>query len=226
MILLPRPHPHLARTLEAFTAAGLTGLLPLALSHPAPQPISVPPGATAIIFTSIFGVHRALPRLPACCVGEQTSYEAEKAGFPITIIGTSNAEALARSIINGRLKPQHFLHPHGDKASFAWHEPLRKAGHIVTPLLAYRTQPVGELPASTATTLNKEAPTHTLLFSAGSAKHLAKLLNQANISPKGTAVCFSPAVAQVAKAHWPRTLTATSPTLKSMLTRLKKDLAS
>lgn len=226
MILLPRPQQHLTRTAEALQAAGIRDILPLALSNPQPVSIAIPNDVTALIFTSQLGIHPALPRLSSACVGESTAALAESRGFPVTLIGTSNAESLARSIARTYRGRQHFVHPHGDKAPLEWHEILREAGHVVTPLLAYTTQPAPHLPPSTAHVLEKSPPSHTLLFSAESAKHLAKLLKKANIQPTGTAICISKAVAEAARPHWPHVLTATSPSLKSLVTSLKKDLAA
>lgn len=224
MILLPRPQQHLARTQQALQASGICDILPLELAHPQPVSISVPGGVTAIIFTSQLGVHPALPKLPAACVGEATAALAESKGFSVNIIGTSNAESLSRSIIAAYRKPQHFLHPHGEKTPLEWHDLLREAGHRVTPLLAYTTQPVPKLSPSIVQVLEREETTHTVLMSVESGKHLAKLLKQANMKPQGTAICISKAVAESAKHEWPRVITAAEPSLKEIVTVLKKDL--
>lgn len=226
MILVPRPQQHLARTREALESAQISDFYTLALSTPEPLPIAIPHGITALIFTSPFAVHPALPRLPAACVGEITASIAESQGFEVFLIGTSNAQSLAESIVSNSRQHQFFLHPHGDHATTDWHHTLRKAGHSVVPVLSYRTQPTTSLPTTTIHTLMKKSPTHTLLFSAESARHLAKLFKQSNIPAKGTAICLSEAVAQAAKPHWPRILVSPASSLKGMITCLKKDIAA
>lgn len=226
MILLPRPEQHLAKTQKALESEGFSAILPLSLSCPQHLSIAVPHNATALIFTSQFGVHPALPRLPAACVGEATAHLAEHLKFPVTIIGTTNAESLARSIIAAHRTPQHFLHPHGEKAPLSWHKLLHDAGHTITPLLAYTTGFVASISVLHRQLLQKNPPTHTLLFSANSAEHLAKLLKQANIAPNGTAICLSEAVAKAAKPHWPRVLVATTPSQEALIACLKKDTSA
>ncbi|MBI1308587.1 MAG: hypothetical protein GC129_01835 [Proteobacteria bacterium] len=226
MILIARPHPHLERTLAAIAKAGLSAqAVTVPLSHPQPLAITVPSGAGGLIFTSAFGIHPALPKLPTCCVGEHTAQAAESMGFPVIIIGTSDAESLAQSLTKKRLKPQMFIHAHGDKAAFTWHKTLAQAGHRVVPLLTYKTQPAQHIPLLQANQLRQHPPTHTLLFSVESAKHLAKLLKEANIPPAGTAVAISGAVAKAAKGTWPKVVTASSASLAGVVSRLKKELA-
>jgi uroporphyrinogen-III synthase len=212
LILVPRPAPHLPGTLDAL--AGLP-TLPLALSHPQPLAISLPSHITAIILTSRIGVPTLspLPNLPTWCVGGCTAIAAKAAGFQVVYTGTNNAVTMATAILSKNLPPQHFLHPHGDHAGTTWYSLLRKAGHTITPVLAYHTGRIAALPSQILTA----HPTHTLLFSAGSAQHLANLYKNANIPLTSTALCLSPAVAQVAAAHWPQVRVASQPTLAAMV---------
>ncbi len=214
MILLPRPAPHLPRTLAAFQVAGFTNITPLALSHPQPVEATVPANATALIFTSIFAVRAGFPNLPAYCVGETTAAAAKAAGYTVAYTGTDNGRTMATAIAT--LPPQHFIHLHGDHAGMLWHAILRQAGHTVTPVMAYHTQRIQALTAAETS----KSHTLTLLFSAGSASHLAKLYKHANIPVVGTAIALSPAVAQAAAHHWPQVVTAPAPTLEGMLQAL------
>lgn len=216
MIILPRPAPHLPRTLAAVQAAGFSNVLPLALSHPQPVPATIPQGATALIFTSIFAVRTGFPSLPAYCVGETTAAAARAAGYTVVYTGTNNGHSMAQAIASHA--KQHFVHLHGDHAGMDWHLPLKQAGHTVTPVMAYHTKRVSTLPPQALATLAaSKSHTLTLLFSAGSASHLAKLYKHANIMPVGTAIALSPAVAKAAAAHWPQVITAPAPTLEGML---------
>lgn len=223
MILLPRPLPHLGRTHQALADAGFTDILPLALSLPHALPLTVSKGASALLITSALAVTENLPRLPAYCVGGQTAAAAQKAGLKVRFSGTANAVALANAIVDLHLLPQHFLHPHGEKSSLAFHRILKKQGHSVTAQPAYHTGPIAKLPAGAIKKLKASPPTHTLLFSPGSARHLANLMKTANIPFTGTAVCFSPAVATVAKQFWPRTRAASRPALPALIACLKKE---
>jgi len=225
MILIARPHPHLERTLEALAPLGLAAhTITVPLSRPQALPITVPAGVGGLIFTSAFGIHPALPRLATCCVGEHTAQAAQSMGFPVIIIGTSNAESLAQSIAKKRLKPQTFIHAHGDKAALDWHKILTAAGHRVVPLLTYKTQPAKNISMLQANQLRQRPPSHTLLFSVESAKHLAKLMKNANIAPTGTAIAISAAVAKAARGIWPKVVTASSASLPGVVARLKKEL--
>lgn len=223
MIILPRPAPHLPRTVAALHAAGFTGVLPLALSHPQPVPAAIPPAATALIFTSIFAVHNNLTgntSLPAYCVGDTTAAAVRAAGYTVVYTGTNNGATMARAL-TGHSR-HHFIHLHGDHAGMDWHHALRTAGHIVTPVLAYQTRRIQSLPPEVVPLLKSSNP-HTLipLFSSGSASHLAKLCKQANIPLVGTALALSPAVAKAAANHWPKVITAPAPTLEGMLQALQ-----
>lgn len=222
MILVPRPAPHLPRTLEALHAAGLSNLLPLPLSHPQGLPVTLPASTTALIFTSIFGIQPGLPSLPAYSVGDATAHAARSHGLLVTYPGTSNGATLAEDIVHLNLPPQHFAHLHGDHAAREWHTTLTKAGHRVTSILAYHTHRITTLPPEITTALlNPHSSLLIPLFSAGTANHLANLLKQVNIQPNGTAIALSPAVAHAAAAHWPHVVTAPAPTLSAMVATIR-----
>lgn len=219
MILVPRPAPHLPRTLEALQQAGHTNLFTLALSHPESLPVTLPAGTTALIFTSPLAPHKNFPGLPAYCVGDATAHAARSQGLHVIYPGTHNGAALADDIIHFNLPPQHFAHLHGDHAHIQWHAALRQAGHTVTPVLAYQTRRIETLPVEALPRL--AGVTHTMLFSAGSASHLANLYKQVNIQPNGTAVALSTAVADAARAYWPEVVIAASPTLSAMVATIR-----
>lgn len=217
MILVPRPAPHLPRTLMVLEAAGLTNLLPLALSRPQSVPARIPATAAALLITSPLGLQKGLPSLPAYCVGPASAAAARQAGLRIAYTGSNNGTTMAQDLVGQNLPPTHFAHLHGDHAGMAWHALLKLAGHDVTPVPAYKTRRITKLPASF-----KASPAYTLLFSAGSATHLANLLKQVNIKPTGTAVCLSPAVASAAALHWPRVVTSDAPTLEALAATLRR----
>lgn len=220
VILVPRPAPHLPRTLAALQQAGFTNLLELPTSHPQPQTITLPPTTSLIILTSALAIPSLKTKsIPVCCVGTHTAQVAQAAGFTVLLTGSGNADDLAAAILQRFPKPQHIAHLCGDKASHHWHTHLLKHGHTIAPHLAYQTRPITTLPPS----ILKARPTHTLLFSAGSANHLANLLKQANMVPTGTAIALSAAVERAAQSHWPRVRTAPRPTLASLIGKLQKD---
>ncbi|RZK99517.1 MAG: hypothetical protein EOP36_19055, partial [Rubrivivax sp.] len=144
MILLPRPAPHLPRTVATLQAAGFGGIVPLALSHPRPVSASVPSTATALIFTSLLAVRPGFPLLPAYCVGETTATAARSAGYTVVYTGTNNGHSMAQAIASGTR--HHFAHLHGDHAGLDWHHQLTASGHTVTPVMAYRTRRIAALP--------------------------------------------------------------------------------
>lgn len=221
MILVPRPTPHLPRTLAALRAAGHTSLLPLAITEPHTLPITLPPATQALLLTSPLGVHPGLPtHLPAYCVGSATAEAARTLGLQVVYTGTNNGVTMARDIFELKLPRIHFTHIHGDHAHMEWHTILQLAGHTVTPLLAYQTRRIQALPPGLLPQLPRI--THTLLFSSGSASHLANLVKQANIQLTGTAIALSPAVAQAARPHWPAVVKAAKPTLESMVKALMR----
>ncbi|MFZ2587325.1 MAG: uroporphyrinogen-III synthase, partial [Alphaproteobacteria bacterium] len=135
-------------------------------------------------------------------------------------IGTSDGAHLAAHLATQ--PTAHFTHLHGNLAEMEWHAPLTAAGHTITPLCAYTTTYAEALPPEVITHLPRI--THILLFSAGSTKHLLKLLQHGNmlpcLHPSATAVALSPKVAQAA-APFPRVVTASHPTLTSLIHTLR-----
>lgn len=219
LILVPRPAPHLPATQEYLQARGLA-IIPLALSEPHPTHAPYPAGATALLLTSQLAVQPGLPNLPAYCVGAQTAAAARNAGLNVAYAGQGNAHHLGQGVAAQNLPPQTFLHPHGSQAQLEWHSLLTAQGHRVLAVEAYRQHAIATLPHHVATTLQQTPPTHTFLFSAGSASHLANLLKQANMPPTTTAVAFSEAVAKVARQHWPQVRVTARPTLAAMVQAL------
>lgn len=222
MILVPRPAPHLPRTLSVLQQAGLKDLYPLALSHPESIPAVIPTTASALLITSPLGVQTGLPTLPAYCVGEATASAATMAGLKVVYTGSNNGASMAQDINQQTTKPTHFAHLHGDHAHMDWHTILTKEGHTVTPVPAYQTRRVPALPPEIVANLRKTNAPLTLLFSAGSALHLANLYKQVNITPTGTAIAFSPLVARAATHYWPKVVTAAVPTLEAMVTTIRQ----
>ncbi len=226
MILLARPRPHLPRTRQALQAMGYgpAQVLSFSLAEPQPLPLTLPPSATALLLTSPLAcaaLAQAACTLPVYAVGPTTAAAARAQGLQVVFTGNNNGVTLAHNITALNLPPQRILHLHGDKAGTDWHSILTTAGHTVTPLLAYRTHYITTLPEPIRQALH--TPHSSLfipLFSAGAARHLAKLLKQANIAPSGTALCLSSAVAAEAAHHWPQVRTAAVPTQAGLLALL------
>jgi len=229
MILVSRPRPHMQRTLQALQNAGVMPetILSFVLAEPESLPIRIPPETTALILTSplacpSLAAHPQALALPVYAVGPTTAEAARALGCNVVLIGTDNGHTMAHDICQHETLLQNFAHLHGDHAGMDWHSILTDAGHTVTAIPAYHTHHIETLPANAAQRITTEGfPELTLLFSAGSARHLANLLKQANITPSGTALCLSEAVATEAITHWPHTRIAPHPTLEGVLTLLQ-----
>ncbi|TKW60881.1 MAG: uroporphyrinogen-III synthase [Blastochloris viridis] len=228
MILISRPRPHMQRTLQTLQNAGITpeNIVSFVLAEPETLPISIPSETTALILTSplacpALAVHPQALTLPVYAVGPTTAEAARALGADVVLIGTDNGHTMAHDICQQETRLQTFAHLHGDHAGMDWHTILTDAGHTVTPLAAYHTHHVEALPTAVAQRIAAEGfPAFTLLFSAGSARHLANLLKHANITPSGTALCLSEAVATEASTHWPHTRIASQPTLEAVVALL------
>lgn len=228
MILLARPAPHLPRTLEALHSKGYTShdILSFSLAEPETLPVTLPPEASALLLTSPLACPALahLPQaaaLPVYAVGPTTAEAARALGLNVVFTGTDTGHTMAQDILAQSLPPHTFAHLHGDHAGMLWHSLFTAAGHTIIPLLAYRTHHVATLPESIREALL--VPRSSLLvplFSAGSARHLANLLKQANITCNGTALCLSEAVATEAASHWPSVRTAALPTQEGLLALL------
>jgi hypothetical protein len=138
-------------------------------------------------------------------------------GLTIAYTGTNNGLTMAQDIFALGLPPTRFAHLHGDHAHMEWHQLLNLAGHTVTPILTYQTRRITAIPPEILPMLHNHST--TLLFSAGTASHLANLMKHANIPLKGTAIALSPATARAA-AGWPKVLIAETPTLDAMIQTL------
>lgn len=228
MILLARPAPHLPRTRQALYHLGYTDhdILSFSLAEPETLPITLPPEATALLLTSPLACPALAPlphaaALPVYAVGPTTAEAARALGLNVVFTGTDNGFTMAQDILQQSPSPHTFAHLHGDHAGMLWHSVLTGTDHRVLPVAAYRTGHIESLPQKIATTLTSQPfPAFTLLFSAGSARHLANLLKQANIACNGTALCLSEAVATEAATHWPHVRTATLPTQEGLLALL------
>lgn len=232
MILLPRAAAHMPATALALEEMGLADMVTaFTISHSAPQPIELPQGPLTLCFTSLNAVEAALaanlPRHPCLCVGPATSKAAEAAGFHV-LHTAPDAAALAEHLT--RRPVQHLVHLHGHPANLGWHE-----GNNVTPLLAYITTYIDELPPTVAEAYAQGEVTHTLLLSSESAKHLHRLLQQATMAPWPNppspaspppnlppVVALSPKVAQTAQSlGFPVMATCPHPSLPKLLSTLK-----
>lgn len=221
MILVVRPETHLPDTLK---------LVANTVHHPAlGLPISTvqvfktpTPSRSVLIFTSAHSVAALTRAEGECiCVGEATATAAAARGFKVLHTGTSNANALAQDIITRFPTSTRFTHVHGDTADTTWHTTLRSHGYLLKSVCAYTTTYAEALPEDVLQAF--PGITHILLFSAGSTKHLLKLLEQANmlpcLHPCANAVVLSPQVAQAAKA-FPQVTVAPQPNLTSLLQTL------
>ncbi len=230
MILISRPRPHMQRSLQALQNAGIAAedILSFVLAEPESLPITIPPETTALILTSPLACpslanHAHALSLPVYAVGPTTAEAARALGCQVVLIGTDNGHTMAHDICQHDTLLQTFAHLHGDHAGMDWHSILTEAGHTITPLAAYHTHHVEKLPESAAQRITEQGfPAFTLLFSAGSARHLANLLKQANIMPSGTALCLSEAVATEASTYWPHVRIAPQPTLEGVISLLSQ----
>ncbi len=218
------------RSLQALHDAGISPetILSFTLAEPETLPVSIPPATTALILTSPLGCPSLegkpeITTLPVFAVGPTTADAARALGANVVLIGSDNGHTMAQDILQQETLLHTFAHLHGDHAGMEWHSLLTEAGHTVFPLPAYHTHHIETLPADVTQTLaEKGFPAFTLLFSAGSARHLANLLKQANIPLSGTALCLSEAVATEAIQHWPHVRIATRPSLEGVITLLEE----
>ncbi|MFZ2620150.1 MAG: uroporphyrinogen-III synthase [Alphaproteobacteria bacterium] len=222
--LIVRTAPTLAKTLAQYPQA-----MGLAIADIVHAPAVLPPTAQAVILTSQNAVPAASlalqgKKLPIYAVGRATAESAQALGMEVAEIGQNDAADLAACIVNAYLQPCVLAHFHGDTADLTWHGVLQKRGFSVTPVLAYRTQWLDNLPADTLAALHMGKLTTVGLWSARAAGHLQLLLKQARISPQSLhAVCCSAKVATVvcgfAGAH-----IAHSPTAAAMHTAMVQAL--
>lgn len=224
MILVVRSRPQLDRTLvEVRAARPLAEVVGLAVSSPEVVPLPGPPeGVTGVIFTSPNGVRepgeaRAAAQVPAWCVGDTTAAAARAAGWRVAGVGPGDAAGMAAWLGGQWLAPQHFWHLRAENAGTAWYAELAAAGHRVTGVPVYRSVFVPEMPEEVAHHLRQKNWRHSLLMSAGSARHLLMLLEEAKIEPLGTAHALSEAVAEIARPVFPRVVVAEMPTLPAVL---------
>lgn len=216
------------RSLQALQTAGIgpENILSFILAEPESLPVTLPPETTALILTSPLACptladHPEALTLPVYAVGPTTAEAARALGANVVLTGTDNGHTMAHDILQHETLLQHFAHLHGDHAGMEWHGVLTEAGHTVMPLAAYHTHHIATLPEHATRRMAAEGfPALTLLFSAGSARHLAKLLKQANIIPSGTALCLSEAVATEASIYWPHVRIAPQPTLEGVVSLL------
>lgn len=222
MILLCRPAPHLPRTVQALHAAGLDGVIPLAISSIQTLPPRLAGGATVVLTSP----HAAGPWLEGhrvIAVGPTTAAAAEDAGATVLHSGAGGAADLLPYLHT--LAPQHLVHLHGNTSDCTWHTHAGAMGHRLDAVCTYHTTYAAGLPAAVMDALQHHTIRYVLLFSAGGTNHLQKLLQQATITPSQTAVAFSPQVAAAASA-FPRVLTAAQPTLHAMITTLQQSRAT
>jgi uroporphyrinogen-III synthase len=227
MILLPRAAAHLPATQAALEETGLADTVTtFTLSHSAPQPMELPPGPLTLAFTSLNAVEAAvaanLQRYPCLCVGASTTKAAQAAGFPVLHTATTAAELADHLTV--RPVPK-LVHLHGHPANLSWHK-----GHNITPLLAYTTTYIEDLPPAIADAFAQGEVTHTLLLSSESAKHLRRLLQKDTMalwpsSNPPPVLALSPHVAQTAQSlGFPVMATSPQPSLPQLLATLKKHL--
>lgn len=222
MILVVRPQTHLPDTLNlvANTVTNPVIGLPISTVHLLKTPT---PSRSVLIFTSAHSIAALTKAKGECiCVGEATAAAAIARGFKVLHTGTSSAIALAHDIMQRFPTSTRFTHVHGDTADTGWHTTLRSEGYLLKAVCAYTTTYAEALPEDVIRAF--PSITHILLFSAGSTKHLLKLLEQANmltcLHRYANAVVLSPQVAQAAKA-FPQVTIAPQPNLASLLHTLQ-----
>lgn len=189
-------------------------------------------GVQAILATSANGVHGFVANsgrrdLPAYVVGPQTAEAARKAGFTNVISADGDATALADRVAasadpaGGRL-----LHAAGAEAGGRLSESLRARGFRVDTVVLYEALAADTLPVESERYLRSNALDGVLLFSPRTAKILATLVAQAELSSYCkplTAYCISAATAAaVSPLPFSRILVAAAPNQQAMLELLPK----
>ncbi|MBI1363820.1 MAG: hypothetical protein GC134_07520 [Proteobacteria bacterium] len=200
MILVARHGSRLQSTLAALEAAGFTATgCPLMATTPCP-PQKLDKTVKGVILTS----PSALPALPPTaapvhCVGLRTAHAVQNAGFTVGLTGRGGARELAEELVNV-YTPCPLVHLAGDTAKNDWYNILEEKGFSVKRQPAYTTAYVQVLPRDVVWQLGQNGVSSVMVFSAASARHLARLMRTENLNPEGlTAVCLSTAVA----AAWP-----------------------
>ncbi|MEM8788365.1 MAG: uroporphyrinogen-III synthase [Pseudomonadota bacterium] len=199
-LLIPRPITQGRAFAESLAPGAWTPILaPLMRIVPATAPPDLA-GVTHLIFTSRNGVEAAAAtiahRLPAICVGAQTTERAKALGFAATQAGATAAD-LAQ-----RLTPEpdrRLLHLHGAHVSGDLAGSLRAAGHHCDSRVIY-DQHARPLPGPVLTDLAGGTLADVVLFSPRSADLFAKQTHGFGVAPGCRLYCLSDAVADRARA--------------------------
>jgi uroporphyrinogen-III synthase len=218
LLLLTRPAEEVGRTAAAAQEAGFDTLAAPLLDI-LPLRFAVPDGAfDALLFTSARApeiVAAAAPQLlslPAGAVGARTAEVAEAAGFRVGPVGERDGTAILAAMAAGGVR--RVLHLAGEATAPITVPP----GVELVRVPVYAAERAGSLAPEAVFALRNDAVFATLLFSARTARHFRRLVEDAGLSVERLRiVALSPAVAEAAGQGWAATAVADQPDLPAHL---------
>ena len=226
-VLLTRPLDRSRAVAATLEAEGIDCLIwPLTKIVPAARALSVPPGTSALLFTSANGVRAfaALePRrdLPALCVGEATAEAARRAGFADVRSAGGDARALVALARESGIRA--FLHPRGRDAAGDIAGWLAGSGQRVAEAVLYEATEAGPPPAPVAAALAEGELDLVTVWSPRGGAILAARLDALDADLGATdLLAISPAAAApLAAAGFRRRIVAEAPSGTAMLAAIR-----
>jgi uroporphyrinogen-III synthase len=218
LLLLTRPAEEAGRTAEAAEAAGFSTLVAPLLEIVA-LPFVVPAGDfDSLLFTSarapalVSAAAPALRALPSHAVGARTAEEAVACGFRLGLVGETDGSAILAEMAAAGAR--RVLHLAGEATA-----PLDvPAGLELLRVPVYAAQRVAALPDAALAALRTGDVFATLLFSARTARHFRRLVEEAGLDMGSLRiVALSAAVAEGAGAGWEAVAVAGRPDLAGTL---------
>jgi len=175
----------------------------------------------AVLFTSANGVrafkaHYPCFSLPCFCVGEATAQEARKAGFTTISTAGGNVEKLT-TLVRQSLDPTAgpLLHISGKDIAGNLAGQLEQDHFTIVRQVLYRADKATTLSPTTEDLLKTAKITHIPFYSPRTAQTFMTLIENRGLSEyltNITALCLSPAVANVISSHhWSKILIADEP---------------
>ncbi|MEL7347962.1 MAG: uroporphyrinogen-III synthase [Pseudomonadota bacterium] len=178
LVLVTRPAPEAAQTVEALAARGITALAAPLTRIDYRRDVPPPPAETdALVFTSANAVEAAAaqgwPRraLPVYAVGPRTAAAARALGYDPVIEGPGDATALLPLLL--ATPPRRFCHPRGHHVAQDLAAPLAAAGKSLFPLTVYDAV-AAPLPAEAATALDQARVSTVAVWSPRAARLFAE----------------------------------------------------
>lgn len=209
----------------------LMTLRPL-FSPPPPAPPDAPLVMTSRLVFSMLAAQRwqIAPRLscPCYCIGSRTAAEARAFGFTDVRQGDSEAEHLARMILQNEPEQVSLLHVGGEDISPEFLERLQAAGRSVVHWTVYKAEGAESLTPGLQTALKDGRIDAVLLFSPRTSRLFVQLVKEAKLGPcceNMTAIGLSQAVVSPLQAFaWRRVLAADKATEDGVLDCLSRIL--